>query len=48
MKRGNYEGGPSPGAAPAAKKLHRGDKFEGKLNYIMLLLLHNLKANILA
>ena len=31
MKRGNYEGGPSPGAAPAAKKLHRGDKFEGKI-----------------
>jgi len=31
MKRGNYEGGPSPGAAPAAKKLHRGDKFEVRL-----------------
>jgi len=32
MKRGNYEGGPSPGAAPAAVKRHRGDgKFEVRL-----------------
>ena len=32
MKRGNYEGGPSPGAAPAAaSKRHRGDKFEVRL-----------------
>ncbi len=31
MKRGNYEGGPSPGAATAASKRHRGDKFEVRL-----------------
>jgi heterogeneous nuclear ribonucleoprotein K len=33
MKRGNYEGGPGPGAAPggAAVKRHRGDKFEVRL-----------------
>lgn len=32
MKRGNYEGGPAgPGAAPAASKRHRSDKFEVRL-----------------
>jgi len=31
MKRGNYEGGPGPGAATAASKRHRGDKFEVRL-----------------
>ena len=41
MKRGNYEGGPSPGAAPAAKKLHRGDKFEGKKNKVQYFFLKN-------
>jgi len=31
MKRGNYEGGPGPGAVTAASKRHRGDKFEVRL-----------------
>ena len=31
MKRGNFEGGPGPGAATAASKRHRGDKFEVRL-----------------
>ena len=31
MKRGNFEGGPGPGAVTAASKRHRGDKFEVRL-----------------